>query len=62
MTTITQLRESFWECFPEFASQYRKTWRQNQYNATIRTAWVEYVDSMHKEGQISDNLARRATL
>jgi hypothetical protein len=62
MNTLTQLRTSFWECFPEFASQFRKTWRQNQYNATIRTAWVEYVDNMHRNGLISDGLANRATL
>ena len=62
METIKQLRESFWECFPEFASQYRETQRQNQYDATIRTAWVEYVDVMRRDGIISEGLAKRATL
>lgn len=62
MNNISQVRASFWELFPEFADQYRKTYRQNQYNATIRTAFVDYVDSLAKSGTISESLARRVTL
>lgn len=60
--TLNQLRASFWDAYPCFADHYRKTWRQNQYNATIRTCWVDYVDSMARDGQITESMASRATL
>jgi hypothetical protein len=62
MTTQTQVRESFWASFPELADQYRKTYRQNQYNATIRTAFVSYVDNLERGGEITEKLAFRVTL
>jgi hypothetical protein len=62
MKTQAQVRASFWGAFPEFADQYRKTYRQNQYNATIRTAFVDYVDSLAKGGEITEKLASRVTL
>ncbi len=60
--TVNQLRASFWASFPEFKSDYRKTYRQNDYCADIRTAWVNYTDSMQKDGQISQALCDRAIL
>jgi hypothetical protein len=62
MKTISEIRRSFWSSFPEFKSEYRKTYRQNQYNATIRTAFVEYVDSLRRDNLISESLANRVTL
>ena len=62
MKTQTQVRESFWESHPEFQNEYRKTWRQNKYNATIRTAFCMYVDHLQKDGEISESLAYRVTL
>jgi hypothetical protein len=62
MKTQAQVRASFWESFPEFADQYRKTYRQSQYNATIRTAFVDYVDSLAKDGEITEKLASGVTL
>ena len=62
MKTITEIRAAFWESHPEFASHYRKTWRQNRYNATIRSAFVDFVDYLARDGQISENLAFRVTL
>lgn len=62
MKTIKQIRESFWNDHPEFRKHYRKTYRQNQYNATIRTAWCDYVDMLAHGGLISEKLAKRATL
>ena len=60
--TIKDVRLSFWDSFPEFQKDYRKTWQQNQYNTTIRMTFVDYVDSLNKNGVISDNLAFRVTL
>ena len=62
MKTISQVREAFWDANPQFRSEYRKTYRQNEYGATIRTAFVEFVDQLNKDGQISEKLAYRVTL
>jgi len=62
MKTISQVRESFWDDHPEFRKHYRKTYRQNQYSATIRTAWGFYVDMLERNSLISEKLAKRATL
>ena len=62
MKTLTQLRTSFWQAHPELAESFRKTYRQNQYNATIRTTWCDYVDMLERNSLISEKLANRATL
>jgi len=62
MKTVSEIRESFWEAFPEFAGDRRKTYRQSRYNATIRSAFVEYVDSLERDGTITSKLAERAAL
>jgi hypothetical protein len=62
MKTQAQVRAAFWEQHPEFKSEYRKTYRQNQYNATIRTAFVNWVDHLMKDGIISESLSNRVTL
>ena len=56
----TQLRAAFWRAFPQF--QRRRGARQNQYNATIRSFWVEFVDNEHRAGSITDRVAQSATL
>jgi hypothetical protein len=73
-TTQAQVRDAFWEAFPEFKQQVRRVpftqngkpmFRakvQNEYNATIRSAFVDYVDSLSKDGTISEALADRVTL
>lgn len=61
MKTQKQVRDSFWESFPQFRRGPRAK-RQNDYNATIRTAFVEYVDFLAESGQISEKLADRVTL
>lgn len=62
MKRINEVRESFWNVFPQFQSERKATKRQNQYNATIRSAFVQYVDSLQRDGIISDKLANRVTL
>ena len=62
MKTITQVRTAFWQTFENFKPFYRKTWRQNQYATDIRCAFVDYVDSLRKDGQITEKLAQRVTL
>lgn len=60
MKTQAQLRAAFWESFPKFVR--RAGWRQNRYGADIRMAWVDFIDSMRRDRQISETLASRATL
>ncbi len=62
MKTINEVRRLFWEWHPQFKSHFRITWRQNQYNADIRTAFVDFVDMLRKDNQISENLANKVTL
>lgn len=59
---LTEFRKAFWDAHPEFADQYRKHFRQNEYEANIRMAWVDFVDRMEKSGQVSRRVAKRAIL
>lgn len=45
----------------KFIKLYRLKF-QNEYNATIRTMFVDYVDSLQRSGEISDRLAKNVTL
>ena len=62
MKTQTEVRNAFWEAHQRFAAQRRSKKRQNDYNADIRTSFVDYVDYLQRDGQISESLAYRVTL
>jgi hypothetical protein len=62
MKTIKEVRVSFWDSYPEFKKEYRKTKRQNEYNTDIRVSFVDYVDFLSKNHSITEKLARRVTL
>lgn len=65
-TNQKQIRKAFWESYPHFAEQAREsgilTKPQNQHCATVRCAFVEFVDSLCRSGSISKSLADRVTL
>ena len=61
MKTITEIRAAFWQG-NEHLKHFVKSKRQNEYNATIRSEFVEFVDMLNKDGFISDSLANRVTL
>lgn len=61
MKTITEVRKAFWET-SEFSERYNKRNSQNEYHVDIRCAFVDYVDMLARDGQISESLAQRATL
>jgi len=62
-TTQAQCRDAFWLQLPlMYRAQRRSRLRQNDYNAAIRTAWVDYIDHLQKGGEISEALADRVTL
>jgi hypothetical protein len=60
ITTERELRRAFWDEHPQFKQVPGR--RQNEYNATIRSAWVEWVDMMEKSAEITEALAQRVTL
>lgn len=62
MTTQKEIRKAFWNENAQFQKEYRSNKRQNEYNCTIRSYFVEYVDYLCKSGVISAKLANRVTL
>ena len=62
MKTISEVRKSFWNEFPQFLNEYKKIKRQNEYSCDCRCAFVEYVDYLQKDGVISEKLANKVTL
>lgn len=66
ITTQRELRKRFWQDHPDYAFQAREAGiiskRQNEHCATVRCAFVDWLDMMHRNGEISDALANRATL
>jgi hypothetical protein len=62
MKTQQEVRASFWNDNQNFKKDFRVNKRQNQYSTDIRCAFVDYVDSLRKNGLISEKLANRVTL
>lgn len=66
ITNQKQLRAAFWAENPELEEKSRKLKvfgkSQNSHPCDTRMAWVDFVDMMAKNGQISSKLAQRATL
>ena len=62
MTTQQEVRDNFWDTFPDLRVYYRAGKRQNEYNADIRMTFVGYVDLLARDGIISESLAQRVTL
>ena len=71
ITTQKELRKAFWQGFKtlnniDIIELYHvvtgKPLTQNEYNATIRSEWCEFVDAMQKDGIISKKLYNKATL
>jgi len=58
-TTEAQVRSAFWQGWPE---GFQRGKRHNEYNATIRSEFVAFVDMLAKDGHISESLAERVTL
>ena len=66
MTTQKEIRAAFWDAHPSFDHQARKAGirskSQNYQCATVRCAFVDFVDALARNGDISQALADRATL
>lgn len=65
-TTQKQVRAAFWADHPHFDEQARaagiRSKRQDEHCATVRCAFVDFVDALERDGQITDALAQRVTL
>lgn len=64
-TTQEQVRAAFWVAFPELTQRIGPRGRilpQNQQPADTRMAFVDFVDALHRDGMIGDELAQRVTL
>jgi hypothetical protein len=66
MKTQKEVRLNFWaylkEVAPQHLKEYRASKRQNQYTADVRTLFCDYIDYLHKSGEIKQNLAYKVTL
>ena len=62
MTTQAQVRAAFWQGNEHLRAAFNRNKRQNEYSATIRSEWVEFVDMLAREGEISEALAASVTL
>lgn len=66
MTNQKQVRDAFWAAHPHFDEQARaagiRSKRQNEQCATVRCDFVDFVDSLARDGTISQALAQRVTL
>jgi hypothetical protein len=64
LTTQKQIRALFWETFPNLPRRKITdyTGAGKMWHTDTRTAFVDFLDALHREGRISDALADRATL
>ena len=64
ITTQKELRRAFWEQHPHLPRRKIKNYSGNgtMYPTDTRCAWVNWLDCMKKDGQISDSLAYRSKL
>ncbi len=59
-----QVRTAFFELYPrvKYTAAYRQNKGHNDYPCTIRCMFCDFVEYMARNGRISDELARTATL
>ena len=69
MTNQKQIRQAFWEAHPTAnRKKYpardwtRENKSQRDYCTDTRCAFVDFLDHLARDGQISESLANRATL
>lgn len=64
ITTQRELRRIFWQTFPHLPKRKIADYSGNgtMYRTDTRCAWVDWIDSLQKNGDITEELAERATL
>jgi len=65
-TTQMQVKNAFGEYLlwqgNEHLKHYVKSKTQNEYNATIRSEFIEFIDMLERNNHISEKLANEVTL
>ena len=61
-TTQKQVRAAFWQGNAHLRAAFKRGKKQNDYSATIRCEFVEFVDMLVRDGHINEALAQRVTL
>lgn len=65
-TTFKTIRRNFWEMLkevnPELYKLGKRSKSQNEQITDIRCSFVDYIDNLHRDGQITDSQANRITL
>lgn len=64
MLTASQVREQFWRDHSHLSRKRVRSYsgRGTMYVTDTRCAFVDYIDMLHRNGQISDALAQNITL
>ena len=64
ITTQKEIRQLFWETFPDLPRKKIKNYSGNgtMYPTDTRCAFTDFIDYLSRDGQISEALAARATL
>ena len=62
LQTESDVRKAFWQGNEHFRAMFKRGKQQNDFNATIRSEFVEFVDMLARDGHISEALAARVTL
>lgn len=60
--TVKQIREMFWNQHPQFKSEYRKTYSQNDYKTDIRVSFTEFTWYLYQNKQITEKQLNNVTL
>ena len=60
--TFKQVRDLFFEEYPEFRSERKVRKSQNDYSCDCRCTFVDFVDCLLKSGEISEKTADNITL
>ena len=58
-TTQKAIRESFWQ---NNTNLVRRSGSQNKQTTDTRMAWCDYVESLHRNGEITEKMAYKVTL
>ena len=64
ITTQKELRRLFWDTFPNLPRRKITNYSGNgkMYRTDTRVTWCDWLDAMQKDGEVSQELAQRATL
>lgn len=60
--TFKQIRDLFFEMYPEFKEERRYRKPQKDFSTTCRCMFVDFVNSLCKNGQITEKQAFNITL